>query len=85
MASNVSRVHATFLEVAAASVHTEVISRLYPGDRWGKAVASTGTRVAAPWKRSMRMLVIADGQRPNASTIPSMESSDRRSRKADFQ
>ena len=52
------------------------MAKLWPGSRWGTAVASTGTRVTAPWKCSSSIAVIGEGQTANRSSISPIAASE---------
>src|SRR5256885_15551714 len=71
--------------VSAGSVHTEGMSRFYPGSRCGTAVAVGPRRVTAPWKCSKRIAVIGEGTAANRSTAVSISVSERPRVKLDEQ
>ena len=84
-ASKVCRVQAMFASLSAWSAHWPRMARLYPNWRCGMAMASTGTRLTAPWKGLRTMAVMGEGQLAKRSTMTLMTSSLSSRKNADFQ
>ena len=79
------RAHAMPAWVSDGLAHCEMMTTLKPVTRIVQAVADTGTRLAAPWKCSMTIMLIGDGHCSNAATSVRIASSLKSVRNCAFQ